>query len=60
MAKLVLNRLGKHWKPIVISILIVMGIIMLLGYYLDDTKSWRPPRDQDPTNRIPPGEPTDR
>ncbi len=39
MAKPFLNRLGKHWKPIFIFILILMGVMMLLGYYLDDSKT---------------------
>ncbi|MDP6115223.1 MAG: hypothetical protein QGG53_25450 [Planctomycetota bacterium] len=60
MAKPFLNRLGEHWRIGVILILIVFVILFFLGYYLDDTKTWRLPRGEDPRMKLPPGEPTDR
>ena len=60
MAKPFLGRLGDHHKMIITVVLVVMGILMLLGYYWDDTKTWRHPPGEDTRMRIPQGETTDR
>lgn len=60
MSKPFLNRLGDHYKVIIAVVLVIMGILMFLGYYMDDTKTWRPPPGEDPRMRIPPGEPSNQ
>ena len=53
MKKPFLTRLGERYKLIIAIALVIMGILMALGYYLDDRKTWRPPRDEDPEVRFP-------